>query len=587
MPLRSTLVAICLATSGWLPSAHAAEKLEIEFLGVEGALLENVQALSSLQRLSRSEELDADMIARLAQRAPDEARTALRPYGYYAPEVSTELVQEHDVWHARVTIEPGEPVLLVDQQVEITGSGSEQPFLRKVLAASPLRTGARLSHPDYDRLKGELLRAAAANGYLDATFTRGELLVDPAAREARAYVTLETGERYRFGATTIAQDFLRPEFVKRYLRYEEGDWYDASELLSTQFALDDSQYFAVVEVLPEQRDRERHIAPIRIAAEPARRNVYTIAVGYATDTRARATLRWEDRRVNRSGHRMLAEIRGSSPEESLKLAYVIPWTDPALEKLAFEARAFNEQRADIETSGTSFRVGLTQVRGRWQRVVSVTAESTRDEVTTSNGTSTEISRTQSELLVPDISYALLPPGFLGVNAVPRGFQVELLGSSTALGSDTDFSRLVVRDERRFRLADRWHLQVRGEIGVSAVAEFQELPAQYRFFAGGDRSVRGYGYEELSPVDAEGNRIGARNLVTGSGELQRSLPRNFVVAVFVVAGNALDNFGDPLESSVGVGLRYRLPFVSIGFDVAQSISESDRSPRLHLNFTPEL
>jgi translocation and assembly module TamA len=587
MRQRLTIVAMCLATSGWLPAAQAAEKLEIDFIGVEGTLLENVQALSSLQRLSRSEELDADMIARLTQRAPAEARTALRPYGYYAPEVSTELVQEDDVWHARVTIEPGEPVLLVEQQVKITGSGSEEPFLRQVLAASPLTTGARLSHPDYDRLKGELLRAAAANGYLDARFTRGELLVDPAEREARAYVTLETGERYRFGATTIAQDFLRPGLVKRYLRYEEGDWYDASALLRTQFALDDSQYFAVVEVLPEERDRERRIAPIRIVAEPSKRNVYTIAAGYATDTRTRGTLRWEDRRVNTSGHRIRAEIRGSSHEESVTLVYVIPWTDPALEKLAFEARAFKEQRADIETSGSSFRVGLTQVRGRWQRVLSVTAESTRDEVTTSDGTSTEISRTQSELLVPGISYSLLPPGFLGVNAVPRGFQVELLGSTAALGSDTDFTRLVVRDERRFRLADRWHLQVRGELGVSAVAEFQELPAQYRFFAGGDRSVRGYGYEELSPVDADGNRIGARNLVTGSIELQRSLPRNFVAAVFVDAGNAIDDFGDPLEYSVGVGLRYRLPFLSIGFDVAQSISESDRSPRLHLNFTPEL
>jgi translocation and assembly module TamA len=587
MRLRLTIVAFVLATSGWLPAANAAEKLEVEFLGIEGSLLENVQALSSLQRLSGSEELDEEMIARLAQRAPAEARTALRPFGYYAPEVSTELAKEDDVWRARVSIKPGEPVLLVGQQVEITGSGREEPFLRQVLKASPLRTGARLSHPDYDRLKGDLLRTAAANGYLDATFTRGDLLVDPAAREARAYITLETGERYRFGATTIAQDFLRPGLVRRYLRYREGDWFDASALLRTQFALDDSQYFAVVEVLPEERDRERRIAPIRIAAEPNKRNVYTIAAGYATDTRARATLRWEDRRVNRSGHRMRAEIRGSDPEESISLAYVIPWTDPALEKLAFELRAFNEQRADVETSGTSFRVGLTQVRGRWQRVLSVTAESTRDEITTTDGTSTEISRTQSELLVPGISYSLLPPGFLGVNAVPRGFQVELLGSTTSLGSDTDFTRLVVRDERRFRLADKWHLQVRGEIGVSAVAEFQELPAQYRFFAGGDRSVRGYGYEELSPVDADGNRIGARNLVTGSIELQRSLPRNFVAAVFVDAGNAVDDFGDPLEYSAGVGLRYRLPFLSIGLDVAQSISESDRSPRLHLNFTPEL
>ena len=586
MSPRAATVALVLATLGWLPAAGAAEKLDVEFTGVEGTLLENVQALSSLQRLSRSDELDEEMIARLAQRAPAEARTALRPYGYYDPEVSTELALVAGVWHARVAIRPGEPVILVDQRVEISGSGRDQPFLRQVLQTSPLRTGARLSHLDYDRLKGELLRAAAANGYLDAEFTRGDLRVDPAAREARAYITLETGERYRFGATTIAQDFLKPGLVRRYLRYREGDWFDAGALLRTQFALDDSQYFAVVEVLPEERDRERLVAPIRISAEPNKRDVYTIAVGYATDTRARVTLGWEDRRVNRSGHRTRVELRGSDIEESLSLAYVIPWTDPALEKLAFELRGFNEQRADIETSGGSFRVGLTQVRGKWQRVMSVTADVTRDKVTTSDGTSSEISRAQSQLLVPGIAYALLPPGFLGVNAVPRGFQVEVLGSTTALGSDTDFTRVVVRDERRFRLADRWNLQLRAELGASAVGEFQQLPAQYRFFAGGDRSVRGYAYQELSPVDDDGNRIGARNLMTGSIELQRSLPRNFVAAIFVDGGNAIDNFGDPLEYSVGIGLRYRLPFLSVGLDVAQSISESGRSPRVHLNFTPE-
>ena len=60
----------------------------------------------------------------------------------------------------------------------------------------------------------------------------------------------------------------------------------------------------------------------------------------------------------------------------------------------------------------------------------------------------------------------------------------------------------------------------------------------------------------------------------------------VAAVFVDAGNAFNKFGDPLEYSVGVGLRYRLPFLSVGLDVAQSISETDRSPRLHVNFTPE-
>ena len=582
----SPVIALFLASFACLRMAHAADSIELEVVGIDGALRDNVLALSSLQRHAESEQLDQDVVERLAQRAPGEARKALRPFGYYQPQVETELTRTADGWHARIMIDPGKPVVLVEQQVEITGAGRDERFLRQVVARSPLRTGARLSHPDYDLLKGELLRAAAGNGYLDAAFTRAELIVDPAALEARAHVTLDTGERYRFGPTTIEQDFLKETLVRRYLRYREGDWYDAAALLRTQFALDDSQYFAVVEVLPEERDRENRIAPIRIVSERNKRNLYTIAAGYATDTRARGTLGWQDRRVNRSGHRMRAEIRGSSVEESIGLTYVIPWTDPALEKLAFDLRGFREQRADVETKGASLRVGLTQVRGKWQRVLFVTADTTSDEVTTASGDSTLIDRKQSNLLVPGISYSSLPPGFLGVNAVPRGFQIELIGSTSALGSDTDFTRLVVRDERRFRLADRLHLQLRAEIGASAVGEFQQLPAQYRFFAGGDRSVRGYGYEELSPVDADGNRIGGRHLMTGSIELQRRLPRNFVAAVFVDAGNAIDNFGDPLEYSAGVGLRYRLPFLSIGLDVAQSISESHRNPRVHLNFTPE-
>lgn len=589
------MVALCVATLAWLPAAGAVElfgkggkdaKLLVEFIGVVGPLLENVKALSSLHRLSTSEELDDEMVGRLAQRATGEAKAALRPFGHYAPIVETEVEQVDGIWKVRVTIEPGSPVILAEQQFEIIGSGRDEKFMRDALARSQLRTGEQLSHVAYDQLKGDLLRAALGHGYLDAGFTRAELLVDPAARTARAHVTLDTGERYRFGPTIIAQDSLREDLVRRYLRYGEGDWYNAEALLRTQFALDDSQYFSLVEVLPEERDRKNKIAPVRISSKPNRQHVYTIAAGYATDTGVRGTLGWQNRRFNDAGHRVRAQIRASEIESSVGVAYIIPWTDPALEKLSFELRGFNEQSGDIETTGGTFKVGLTQVRGSWQRVLSVTADRTEDEVTTVSGDSTLVDRKRSLLLVPGITLARLPPDFLGVNALPRGFQVELLASTEEIGSDTNFTRILASDERRFRLSDKWRLQVRAEVGASAVGDFEELPAQYRFFAGGDQSVRGYGYEELSPVDANGNKVGGRYLVTGSVELQKDLPRNFVAAVFIDAGNAVNKIGDPLEYSAGIGLRYRLPFLSIGLDVAQSISETDRSPRLHINFTPE-
>jgi translocation and assembly module TamA len=379
---------------------------------------------------------------------------------------------------------------------------------------------------------------------------------------------------------------VREGLVHRYLRYGEGDWYSAEALLRTQFALDDSQYFSIAEVLPGERDRKSHVVPIRITAERNRRHVYTVSAGYGTDTGARGKLGWEDRRLNDSGHRLRGQVLASSIEESVTLTYAIPWTDPALEKLSFELKRFTEQNADIETSGGTFTVGLTQVRGRWQRVLSLTLDSTEDKISTTTGGSTQVDRKRSRLLVPGISFARLPPDFLGTNAVPTGLRAELLASTSQLGSDTNFTRIDVRDDRRFRLSDLWHIYVRAEIGASAVGDFDELPAQYRFYAGGDQSVRGYGYEELSPVDENGNKVGGRHLFTATLELQRNLPRNFVAAVFVDAGNAFDKFGDPLEYSAGVGLRYRLPFLSIGLDVAQSISDTSRSPRLHINFTPE-
>ena len=163
-------------------------------------MLENVRALSSLHRLSAAPELDDEMVGRLVQRAPAEARDALRPYGYYEPEVTTELTEKEGRWHAVVKIVPGAPVQLVDQAVEVTGPGRDEPFMKRALERSALRTGEQLSHPAYEQLKGDLLRAALGRGYLDAEFTTSELVVDPAARTARARISLATGERYRFGA---------------------------------------------------------------------------------------------------------------------------------------------------------------------------------------------------------------------------------------------------------------------------------------------------------------------------------------------------------------------------------------------------
>ena len=138
----------------------------------------------------------------------------------------------------------------------------------------------------------------------------------------------------------------------------------------------------------------------------------------------------------------------------------------------------------------------------------------------------------------------------------------------------------------FNLNEAWHVRLRGTVGASwlPTSQFAELPASVRFFAGGDNSVRGFALNELSPLDAFGKRVGARNLLVGTTELEHDLPRNLRLAVFYDIGNAIDKFGDELEDSAGIGLRWHLSVASLGLDVAQPLSEKGRGPRLHLHLS---
>lgn len=594
--------------------------VEVTVRGVPDEIRSNVLVFLSLERYKQADDLSAETIERLQNRIDREVRAALRPFGYYEPTVKSNVrrgpsASERD-WRVLIEVEPGVPVVVNAVDVKLTGPGATDEVFTRITSAPPIKPGDQLSHAAYERLKGGLQRAAATYGYLDARLLRSELSVDPPTHTARVALEMETGARYRFGATTIEQDSIDEALVRRYMRYEQDEPFDATELLRTQFALDDSQYFATVEVLPQDRDREEHVVPVAIRAEANRRNRYSYGVGYGTDTETRGTITWDNRRINRNGHRFRAEIKAAAQSQTMATRYLIPIGDPAVEKLSFELNANREDLADITTRSFDFRPSITQQIAfgsqDWQREFFT--------LVTRTTTDTGDSSTTDTLLIPGISFAAVPRGYLGEALLGRELYVELRGSHGALGSDSDFLQLRTQAERVFDLGSRWHVLVRGELGATLVAEFSQLPGSQRFFAGGDRSVRGFGFNELSPLSPVIDRTtgeqfcdpippeeqqpggptcnlrfekrGGKHLFTGSLELVRDLPRNFAVAAFFDIGNSFETFGDRLEQSVGIGVRFRLPVVTVGIDIAQALTtpagDSERpGPRLHLNFSPKL
>ena len=176
------------------------------------------------------------------------------------------------------------------------------------------------------------------------------------------------------------------------------------------------------------------------------------------------------------------------------------------------------------------------------------------------------------------------------------YYVELSGSPATLGSDASYLRFYGRAERVWPIHGPWYVRGRAELGTSWVDNFSELPASQRFFAGGDRSVRGFALNSLSPPlppsdvkagSSSGQGGGGEHKVVASIEFERDFPRNFRGAVFFDTGNAFNDWSTPLEYSVGLGVRWKLPMLMIGLDVAQALSQSDLKPRVHLNITQVL
>jgi translocation and assembly module TamA len=564
------------------------DRVEIRIDGVPNDVADNVRSYLTLSRYVTREDLTDPQVRRLADRAVDEAADALRPFGYYAPTIRSRTSRDEPRWIVRLNIKPGQPVTMKTVDVQVVGPGAQDKPLSRLRTTSALQPGSRLDHQAYESLKGSLLRTARDRGYLDATLTRRELIVNPVDLTADARITLETGGRYEFGALEFDQDIIEDELLRAYVRFAPGQPYSPDKVNGTQYALEDSNYFSSVVVAAGDRDATNLTVPVKIHVEQNKRNRYAVNAGYGTDTGVRGQFTWDNRLINTRGHRSRVELTASEIRYEALARYVIPVGDPSLEKLEFSLGYVDEDIGDLTSERVELTGGLTQVFGRWQQVMFLRLN---DEVTGYPDGSSD----DALLLIPGISYASLPPNFLTGWVRDAAYYVELSGSPATLGSDSSYLRFYSRAERVWSITGPWHVRGRVEFGTSWVDDFSELPASQRFFAGGDRSVRGFGLNELSPPLAEddprstgsGQGGGGEHKVVGSIEIERDFAMNIRGAVFFDTGNAFNDWSTPLEYSVGMGVRWKLPMLMIGVDVAQALSQDNMKPRFHLNITQVL
>ena len=597
LPLNlCNFIAACLALL-IITTARAEVVLEVEITGVEGAVLENVRAHLSIARHDSKagllpfrlpsvgdekvgKPLTENELRRLHRRARREIGQSLQPYGYYESVIETRLEYLDETWVASYHIETGPATHIESVDIQVTGEGENEPAILAALEGGKLHAGNHLLHSEYDTTKQSLLRAALDAGYLDAGYSRAELRVTPTTRQARIELHLDTGPRYYFGPLTIQQDILDRDFIRQYIDFRSGEPFDTDKLLRLQVALGDSGYFNQVEVQTQRKEAlDQHI-PVIIKTTPAKPRLYAWGLGFGTDTGPRVSLGVVFRRVNERGHSILADARASKIARSVGLQYKVPVGNLVSDSLVFKAGADYE---DVASEGKSNRYTLgANYNVEWgpvQRRLYVNYQHEDYSI----GRDSEIARN----LIPGISLSQLRTDNVLFPRRGYSWSVDLRGAAGVI-SDTRFLRTLATGRFVYPLGSKGRLLARTQLGASGVEEFSKLPASERFYAGGDQSVRGYGYQKLGPTDQSGDIVGGRYLVTGSLEMDYLFAGKFGGAVFIDAGNADDDFLPTLETGAGAGLRWRSPVGMLRLDVAHPFDRgSNDSFRIHVSIGPEL
>jgi translocation and assembly module TamA len=119
------------------------------------------------------------------------------------------------------------------------------------------------------------------------------------------------------------------------------------------------------------------------------------------------------------------------------------------------------------------------------------------------------------------------------------------------------------------------LALRGLVGSAQGASEFDLPPDQRFYAGGSGTVRGYKYQSVGPLFADGNPVGGAAIDAATIEFRQRVWKNIGAAIFVDAaqvGTSSAPFQGSLQEGVGIGARYYTSIGPIRVDFAVPVKQ---------------
>ncbi|HQV22491.1 MAG TPA: autotransporter assembly complex family protein, partial [Agitococcus sp.] len=415
-------------------------------------------------------------------------REALESLGYYQAEFKFNRLEKA----LELEVQLNQPVIVDSVKLSYVGQAGNDIAFTALRETFPLKEGDVLHHGRYEAAKSLLQNMALERGYFDGQWLKHEVLIDKDTQKAQVNLQYDSGVRYKLGEVSFKhtranqQLAIDADLLDNLVPFKAGDDYEAEKVIKLNKVLLDSRYFNEVKVRAESGLAQDYVVPVNVLLAMDSPNQVDLGAGYATDIGARVSATWRRSLLNRRGHSIETSSEISQVRQSATARYGIPWTHPINDTLQILAGFKREDIDEIAITNNSV-LGVERQKKRdsgWQTTESLrwSRESYRQE----NG-----EKGRSDLLLP--SYSISRVRTKGSKTDPergdrQSYQVELASSSVL--SDADLIALQANWRWLNTFAQRHQLLLRADVGTIISSDFDSVPLNIRFYAGGDQSVRG-------------------------------------------------------------------------------------------------
>jgi len=575
---RGLLMVVLLAALLWAGSV-AAEQPEsfaytVEFEGIaDQELKSTLEAVSDLKARGDRPPASPRMLERRARQDQVKLEQALRALGYYDPTLTIKIDDQERPLRVLVTIDPGAPYLI--RSVVIRSVASGRAFDRQLPTAYQL--GLKLHAPLVSRTvldaENRLLENLRHRGYPFAVVAEREVIVDHRRQRAEITLVVDPDRLARFGeATFTGVESVALDFLKAQLPWQSGDRYDGDLLNEARKRLVKTDLFSLIQVSHADQLTADGRLPITVLLRERKPRTVRGGLRYGSDAGIGARLGWEHRNLWRRGERLRVEGNASS---------LIRQIDSELRKPNF----YSERQALIVDFQVADETTDAYVSSHIESQAMV-ERNLIDRMFLSLGlglrysTITQVERDEFTLVyVParftwDTTENRFDPSAGGRLEVKTAPYLNCVGDRLLFFKNyLDYSHyLAVLEQPQVILA------ARAVLGGIAGNNWDKVPADLRFYAGGGGSIRGYSYQSVGPLDADGDPLGGNSLVLVNAEARLRLTETIGMAVFLDGGSAFADsypaFDQALRWGAGTGLRYHTPVGPLRLDFAIPLNRRD-------------